>query len=328
MRRQALWIVSIMLGLALATPANAAFHLMKIVEVFAGTPASPNAQYVVIQMYTSGQNFISGHSIIVADSAGVVVGTFTFPANVANGANQAKVLIATSAAGTFFNVTPNLTMTAVIPPRGGRICFDNIDCVSWGNYAGSTTGVGTPFNASGGIKPTKAMVRRLDITGSPTNLDSGDDSNVSSNDFVFATPAPRNNAGVTGVPPSSTCANGVIEGLEECDGGAGCSPTCMTVGVDDLEIRTSGRVLVTPNPFRSDATLRFALAQAGETEIVIFDLSGRRVRRLYRASLPAGAHRQVWDGRDDAGRDAGAGLYTARIRSNGMNSSTVLVRIR
>jgi len=328
MRRSVAWIVSILMGLVSAAPAHAAFHLMKIAEVFAGCPASPNAQYVVLQMYSGGQNFVNGHSIVVSDSAGTVVGTFSFPANVANGANQAKILIATTEASSFFSVTPNLTMTAVIPRRGGRICFDSIDCVAWGNYTGPSTGVGTPFNASGGITPTKAIVRRLDISGSPTVLESGDDTNDSANDFRFGTPAPRNNAGVLGVPPSSTCNNGVVEGLEECDGGPGCSATCMTVGVDDSGIRTLGRLLVTPNPFRSDATLRFALSQAGETEVVIFDLSGRRVRSLYRASLPPGAHRLVWDGRDDAGRDAGAALYTVRVRSNGQSSSTVLVRIR
>jgi hypothetical protein len=41
-----------------ALTAHASFHLMKVVEVFPGTAASPSAQYVVIQMYASGENFV------------------------------------------------------------------------------------------------------------------------------------------------------------------------------------------------------------------------------------------------------------------------------
>ena len=49
----------------LATPASATFHLMKVVEVFRGTAASPNAQYVVLQMYSPGQNLVGGVGAVV-----------------------------------------------------------------------------------------------------------------------------------------------------------------------------------------------------------------------------------------------------------------------
>ena len=135
-------------------------------------PASPNAQYVVLQMYTGGQNFVAGHSIRVYDAAGTPIGTFTFAASVANGATQAKILIATSEAAAFFGVSADLTMTPVIPAAGGKVCFSDptdsfvIDCASWGSYSGPSGGpffTGTPFHAAGGITAGQAMVRRLDI---------------------------------------------------------------------------------------------------------------------------------------------------------------------
>ncbi len=208
-----------------------AFHLMMIREVFAGTAAAPNAQYVMLQMYAVGQTLVAGHRIFVFDSAGAPVDTFTFAGNVANGFNQATILIATAACTSFFHVPADLVMNAAaIPPRGGKICFDGIDCLSWGNYSGSSVGTGTPFNVCGGLLPGKAA--RRDISrGIAFQLDPPDDTNNSSVDFKFATPTPRNNAGQTGSAPASTCGNGTLEGLEQCDdnntdNGDGCSFNC------------------------------------------------------------------------------------------------------
>jgi cysteine-rich repeat protein len=219
-------------GLALASgPSLANFHLMKIVEVFPGTAASPNAQYIVLQMYTGGQNVLANHVATVFDATGTSIGTLTFTSNVANGLNQDKVLIATTQAATFFNLTADLTMGAILPLAGGKICFETVDCVAWGNYTGSPTGVGTPFNASTGLSSGQAAKRRLDIAGQPTILDASDDTDVSANDFATGLPAPANNARVNGSIPASVCLNGVIEGLESCDDGNNnnadaCPNTC------------------------------------------------------------------------------------------------------
>ncbi len=220
-------------GLLLASaPALSTFHLMKVVEVFPGTAASPSAQYVVIQMYASGQQLVGGHAITVFNAAGTQTGSFTFPGNLPNGANQAKILIATTQAESFFNVTADLVMSASVLSAGGKVCWaGTLDCVAWGSYHGSAAGVGTPFNAASGLTSGRAAARRLNISGSSTVLDAGDDTDNSATDFVFATPAPRNNAGTLGRTPSATCGNGVIEGLEQCDdhnvsNGDGCSSTC------------------------------------------------------------------------------------------------------
>jgi cysteine-rich repeat protein len=219
--------------LSLLGPAQATFHLMKIVEVFAGTPASPQAQYVVLQMYAPGQNLVGGHTVTFFNAAGALVATFTFPGNVANGANQAKILIATPQAATFFGITPDLSVNASMLAGGGKVCFSNtIDCVAWGAYAGGSAGVGTPFNMAGGLVPGRAALRRLDIAGSYTALDGADDTDNCAVDFVSGLPGPRNNMGAAGTIPAATCGNGALEGLEQCDdgntsNGDSCSSTCL-----------------------------------------------------------------------------------------------------
>jgi hypothetical protein len=196
---------------------------MKIVEVFPGTVAAPNAQYIVLQMYAAGQTLVSGHAVRVFNAAGTEVGTFNFSANVSNGTSQAKILIATTEAATLFGVAPNLTMTAVIPLAGGKVCFDAslIDCAAWGNYTPVDVTVGPPFNVSlpcvrSGLLRDRAMVRNLKGN---TTLEATDDTNNSAADFLFGAPAPKNNAGITGTLPASTCGNGIIQSLETCDDG-------------------------------------------------------------------------------------------------------------
>ena len=232
------------LGLVLGgSPAQATFHMMKVVEVFPGTAAAPNAQYVVLQMYFAGQTQVTGHSVIISDASGALIATFPFTGNLANGTTQAKILIATPEAVSFFGVSADRTMTASLPLAGGKVCFDGIDCLAWGNYAPpiADTAVGTPFNSNAspvaaqpgrGLVLGKAVQRRLDIAGGTTTLEAGDDTNNSANDFVFGVPAPRRNSGQAGTVPASSCGNSAIEGLENCDDGGvlsgdGCSATCI-----------------------------------------------------------------------------------------------------
>jgi len=154
------------LGLSVAffasRTASATFHEIMIKEVFPGTAAAPNAQYLMLQAWAMTQNFVGGHTLTVYNAAGTSVGTFSFAGNVGNGANQMTLLIATSQAATLFNLTADLAMTPVIAPAGGKVCWEIWDCVAWGNYSGSSTGVGTPV-AAGGIPVGQALKRRLDI---------------------------------------------------------------------------------------------------------------------------------------------------------------------
>ncbi len=293
MKPRIAWIT--VAALVQAAPAFAAFHLVKVVEVYTGNGGAPNAQYIVLQTFAAGQSFISGHQVLVYDAAGAQIGTYTFTSNLANGANQAKILVATPEAVAFFGVSANLSMTPTIPAAGGKVCWDGFDCVAWGSYSGSSIGVGTPA-APDGI-PGLALKRRLDTFGSPTTLEAGDDTDNSANDFVLSVPQPVNNAGQTG-----------------------------TAGVGDSPLGVS--LAVGPNPFRDELTVRLAMPRAGRVEVAVFDLIGRRLRTLHRADLGIGNHQFTWDGRDDSGRLAGAGVYVVRSRSANGTSSRMAVRYR
>ncbi len=83
-----------------------------------------------------------------------------------------------------------------------------------------------------------------------------------------------------------------------------------------------------PNPSRDVVTLRFELARTANVALVVYDVSGRRVRTIHRGRTLAGAHEVRWDGRTDAGCPAEPGVYFARLESRTVGSVQRLVRVQ
>ncbi len=72
-----------------------------------------------------------------------------------------------------------------------------------------------------------------------------------------------------------------------------------------------------PNPFSRQTILSFRWPDLGPASLAVYDPSGRRVRSLAAGILAPGEHQVVWDGRDDAGRPAPAGVYLYRLDAAG-----------
>ena len=72
-----------------------------------------------------------------------------------------------------------------------------------------------------------------------------------------------------------------------------------------------------PNPFNSSTTIIYSVANLGpipaEIKIVIYDITGRRVRLLLDERKEVGDHRITWDGANDNGEACPSGIYFARI---------------
>jgi hypothetical protein len=74
-----------------------------------------------------------------------------------------------------------------------------------------------------------------------------------------------------------------------------------------------GAIVVTPNPSRGRVSLAARIPSAGDVNLEILDLQGRRVRQLDRGPLAAGEREFSWDGTTADGRPAAPGLYFARL---------------
>ena len=83
-----------------------------------------------------------------------------------------------------------------------------------------------------------------------------------------------------------------------------------------------------PNPFNPCTNITFDLATDAAVSIDVFDVQGRRVRRLLDERRPAGRHTAVWNGLDDGGTALPSGVYLARVTAGGMLGLEKLVLVR
>jgi len=69
-----------------------------------------------------------------------------------------------------------------------------------------------------------------------------------------------------------------------------------------------------PNPFNPATTLAFTLPQSGVVSLAIFDVKGKRIKSLLASeNRDAGYHEILWNGRNESGRVAAAGVYFYRL---------------
>lgn len=90
--------------------------------------------------------------------------------------------------------------------------------------------------------------------------------------------------------------------------------------VESIPVRTA-LSQNSPNPFNPRTTIRFDLASPAPVRLEVYSAAGRLVRELVDASLPAGRHSVIWDGKDDAGRNVGSGIYFYRLRAGSFSES-------
>jgi len=81
-----------------------------------------------------------------------------------------------------------------------------------------------------------------------------------------------------------------------------------------------------PNPFRSGTSIRYRIPESGHVRLTIHDVNGRLVRRLPAGMMSAGDQSTGWDGRDEAGRPVGSGVYLLNLSAgSGTSREKVLV---
>ncbi len=138
---------------------------------------------------------------------------------------------------------------------------------------------------------------------------------------------------------SGSCRSGsvVIEGdLERVGvGGQELQVDNFCVGFDGVsavgaDLQRAGLTLRGnhPNPFNPSTTIAFSLERDGEVELAVYDLAGRRVATLLDGLVPAGNHEVFWNGRDQAGRTASAGMYLVQLRDENQVVSRKMTMVK
>jgi hypothetical protein len=83
-----------------------------------------------------------------------------------------------------------------------------------------------------------------------------------------------------------------------------------------------------PNPFHPATEIAFTLPSPATVEIAVFDVRGRLVRRLLEGERGPGEHHVLWNGRDEAGREAAGGVYICRMTAGATVESMRMVLMR
>jgi cytoskeletal protein CcmA (bactofilin family) len=93
-----------------------------------------------------------------------------------------------------------------------------------------------------------------------------------------------------------------------------------------------------PNPFLTEGksrfagnpstTIKFALPEAGEVSLRIYNMNGQLVRALYSGAMPSGRFSVEWDGKNESGERVASGVYVYEMRAGGFVGQRKLVLMR
>ncbi len=101
-------------------------------------------------------------------------------------------------------------------------------------------------------------------------------------------------------------------------------------GVADEDFGTGAKLQLlsnTPNPFKGSTEIHFDLPASGGYELVVYDVSGRRIAGL-RGIGATGLNNVRWDGRNDQGSPVGSGVYFYRVTSESASATRTMVLLR
>ena len=83
-----------------------------------------------------------------------------------------------------------------------------------------------------------------------------------------------------------------------------------------------------PNPFNPTTTIQYALPRQSNVSLLIYNVSGQKVRELVNKQQTTGKYQVIWDGRNDAGREVSSGIYLYTMTAGNFKNTGKMVLIR
>jgi hypothetical protein len=83
-----------------------------------------------------------------------------------------------------------------------------------------------------------------------------------------------------------------------------------------------------PNPFNPSTTIPFLLPDPGIVTLIVYDITGCKIRTLVSERMSAGTHSVNWDGRDDNGQPVGSGVYLSRLRAGKLTATGRMLLVK
>jgi hypothetical protein len=71
-----------------------------------------------------------------------------------------------------------------------------------------------------------------------------------------------------------------------------------------------------PNPFNPSTKIRFAVKEAGNAEVTIFNMKGQKITTIFSGNVEANSYYEaIWNGRDDNAKDVASGVYLYKLET-------------
>ena len=80
-----------------------------------------------------------------------------------------------------------------------------------------------------------------------------------------------------------------------------------------------------PNPFNPSTVIEFAIPEASEIILEIYNIRGQKVRTLLSVQMPAGYYSSIWDGTNDHGVGVASGTYIYLMKAGDQTFSKKMV---
>jgi hypothetical protein len=85
---------------------------------------------------------------------------------------------------------------------------------------------------------------------------------------------------------------------------------------------------VVPNPFNPATEFQFELREQAVVRAVLFDSTGREVRRFDRFEVGPGEHRLRWDGTDSRGKTVASGAYWVLLQAGDLTATRAITLLK
>jgi uncharacterized repeat protein (TIGR01451 family) len=83
-----------------------------------------------------------------------------------------------------------------------------------------------------------------------------------------------------------------------------------------------------PNPFNPVTEIQYQLPQAGNVELIVYNILGQKVRTLVNKTQTPGFYTIRWDGKNDAGSFVTSGVYLFQLKTKGFSKVKKMLIVR
>lgn len=109
----------------------------------------------------------------------------------------------------------------------------------------------------------------------------------------------------------------------------------MLVKYQDITSAEEGEIIPTefrlenyPNPFNPSSNIVYSIAEPQNVNITVYDVTGQKVIEVVNEFRLPGVYEVIWNGKNEYGNKMSTGIYMARLKSAGINTTIKMLMLK